>query len=170
MAGVTDRGYLFEISDAIARQDSVAALEKIAELRQQSVDMRRLCMELAGHYRNLMLCALPGGTELLTGTSPEEEAAYAQRKDFPQGDAIRAINAFGTGAGKNEPWHRPAHRAGTGGIFSDANPRRRFPHRRRRYSRQLRLHRSPLPQQRRRLSFRHRRYNRRRTPVRRRPR
>ena len=95
MAGVTDRGYLFEISDAIARQDSVAALEKIAELRQQSVDMRRLCMELAGHYRNLMLCALPGGTELLTGTSPEEEAAYAQRKDFPQGDAIRAINAFG---------------------------------------------------------------------------
>ena len=95
MAGVTDRGYLFEISDAIAAKDSVTALEKIAELRQQSVDMRRLCMELAGHYRNLMLCSLPGGTELLTGTSPEEEAAYAQRKDFPQGEAIRAINAFG---------------------------------------------------------------------------
>ncbi|HIZ49002.1 MAG TPA: DNA polymerase III subunit gamma/tau [Candidatus Gemmiger excrementavium] len=95
MAGVTDRGYLFEISDAITARDSVAALGKIAELRQQSVDMRRLCMELAGHYRNLMLCALPGGTELLTGTSPEEEAAYAQRKDFPQAEAIRAINAFG---------------------------------------------------------------------------
>ena len=95
MAGVTDRGYLFEISDAIAAKDSVAALGKIAELRQQSVDMRRLCMELAGHYRTLMLCALPGGTDLLTGTSPEEEAAYAQRKDFPQGEAIRAINAFG---------------------------------------------------------------------------
>lgn len=95
MAGVTDRGYLFEISDAIAVKDSVAALGKIAELRQQSVDMRRLCMELAGHYRNLMLCALPGGTDLLTGTSPEEETAYAQRKDFPQGEAIRAINAFG---------------------------------------------------------------------------
>ena len=55
MAGVTDRGYLFEISDAIAARDSVAALEKISALRQQSVDMRRLCMELAGHYRNLML-------------------------------------------------------------------------------------------------------------------
>ena len=96
MAGVTDRGYLFEISDAIAARDSVTALEKIAALRQQSVDMRRLCMELAGHYRNLMLCALPGGTSLLTGTSPEEEAAYLQRKDFPQADAIRAINAFGS--------------------------------------------------------------------------
>ena len=96
MAGVTDRSYLFEISDAIAARDSVAALEKIAALRQQSVDMRRLCMELAGHYRNLMLCALPGGTSLLTGTSPEEEASYLQRKDFPQADAIRAINAFGS--------------------------------------------------------------------------
>ena len=96
MAGVTDRGYLFEISDAIAAGDSVTALEKIAELRQQSVDMRRLCMELAGHYRNLMLCALPGGTLLLTGISPEEEAAYTQRRDFPQREAIRAVNAFGS--------------------------------------------------------------------------
>lgn len=96
MAGVTDRGYLFEISDAIAAGNSVTALEKIAELRQQSVDMRRLCMELAGHYRNLMLCALPGGTPLLTGISPEEEAAYTQRRDFPQREAIRAVNAFGS--------------------------------------------------------------------------
>ena len=96
MAGVTDRGYLFEISDAIAAGDSVTALEKIAELRQQSVDMRRLCMELAGHYRNLMLCALPGGTSLLTGISPEEEAAYTQRRDFPQREAIRAIRTLGT--------------------------------------------------------------------------
>lgn len=95
MAGVTDRQYLFEISDAIAKGDSVTALQEIAQLRQQSVDMRRLCMELAGHYRNLMLCALPGGEKLLTGTSPEEEAAYAARKDFPQRDAVRAINAFG---------------------------------------------------------------------------
>ena len=96
MAGVTDRSYLFEISDAIAAGDSVTALEKIAELRQQSVDMRRLCMELAGHYRNLMLCALPGGTSLLTGISPEEEDAYTQRRDFPQREAIRAIRALGS--------------------------------------------------------------------------
>ena len=95
MAGVTDRKYLFEISDAIAARDAVKALQEIAALRQQSVDMRRLCMELAGHYRNLMLSALPGGTDLLTGTSPEEEAAYAVRKDFPQAEAVRAVNAFG---------------------------------------------------------------------------
>ncbi|MEE0801884.1 MAG: DNA polymerase III subunit gamma/tau [Gemmiger sp.] len=95
MAGVTDRRYLFEISDAIAAGNAVGALQKIAELRQQSVDMRRLCMELAGHYRNLMLSSLPDGTQLLTGTSPEEEAAYRERQDFPQAEAVRAVSAFG---------------------------------------------------------------------------
>lgn len=92
--GRTDRKYLFENSDAIAARDAVKDLRRL-RLRQQSVDMRRLCMELAGHYRNLMLSALPGGTDLLTGTSPEEEAAYAARKDFPQAEAVRAVNAFG---------------------------------------------------------------------------
>ena len=95
MAGVTDRAYLFEISDAIAKGDAVTALEKVAELRQKSVDMRRLCTELAGHYRNLMLSSLPQGTGLLTGISPEEEAAYSARANTPQADAVRGIEAFG---------------------------------------------------------------------------
>ena len=95
MAGVTDRSYLFEISDAISAREPVRALQCIAGLRAKAVDMRRLCGELAGHYRNLMLCALPGGTALLTGTAPEEEAAYAARSDFPQSEAVRAIDAFG---------------------------------------------------------------------------
>ena len=95
MAGVTDRAYLFEISDAIAKGDAVAALQKVAELRQQSVDMRRLCTELAGHYRNLMLSSLPQGTALLTSISPEEEAAYSARASTPQADAVRGIEAFG---------------------------------------------------------------------------
>lgn len=95
MAGVTDRAYLFEISDAIAKKDAVTALEKVAELRQKSVDMRRLCVELAGHYRNLMLASLPQGTTLLAGVSPEEEAAYAARTSMPQSEAVRGIEAFG---------------------------------------------------------------------------
>lgn len=95
MAGVTDRAYLFEISDAIAKKDAVTALQKVAELRQKSVDMRRLCVELAGHYRNLMLASLPQGTALLTGISPEEEAAYAARTSMPQAEAVRGIEAFG---------------------------------------------------------------------------
>ena len=39
MAGVTDRGYLFRISDALAAGDAAAALAELAALRQQSVDL-----------------------------------------------------------------------------------------------------------------------------------
>ena len=49
MAGVTDKSYLFEISDAIAAQDGVAALAKLSALRQQSVDVKRLAEELINH-------------------------------------------------------------------------------------------------------------------------
>ena len=63
MAGVTDRSYLFRMSDAIAAQDAPAALAELAALRQQSVDVKRLTEELIAHYRSLMLAALPGGRE-----------------------------------------------------------------------------------------------------------
>ena len=40
MAGVTDKSYLFRISDAVTAGSSSAALAQLAELRQQSVDMK----------------------------------------------------------------------------------------------------------------------------------
>ena len=97
MAGVTDRSYLFRLSDAIAAKDGATALSELAELRQQSVDMKRLADELVGHYRNLMLAALPGGKNLLSGTSPEEEALYLEKaQQIPQSESIRAIRAIGS--------------------------------------------------------------------------
>ena len=80
----------------------------------------RLCMELAGHYRNLMLCALPGGTALLTGTSPEEEAAYQSASGFPAGQMPSAPSTPSVPRWKNEPRHRPAHRTGAGCFLFDA--------------------------------------------------
>ena len=97
MAGVTDRSYLFRISDAIQVQDGAAALAQLAQLRQQSVDVKRLTEELIAHYRALMLAALPGGQSLLSGVSPEEEALYLQKgPQLGQREAIRAIRALGT--------------------------------------------------------------------------
>ena len=97
MAGVTDRSYLFRISDAIEAQDGAAALAQLAQLRQQSVDVKRLTEELIAHYRALMLAALPGGQSLLSGVSPEEEALYLQKgPQLGQREAIRAIRALGT--------------------------------------------------------------------------
>ena len=96
MAGVTDRSYLFRISDAIEAQDGATALAQLAQLRQQSVDVKRLTEELIAHYRALMLAALPGGQALLSGVSPEEEALYLQKgPQLGQREAIRAIRALG---------------------------------------------------------------------------
>ena len=43
MSGVTDRGYLFEISAGVHNRDSAGVLAQVAALRQRSVDMKRLC-------------------------------------------------------------------------------------------------------------------------------
>ena len=97
MAGVTDRSYLFHISDALEAQDAAAALAQLAQLRQQSVDVKRLTEELIAHYRALVLAALPGGQALLSGVSPEEEALYLQKgPEMGQREAIRAIRTLGT--------------------------------------------------------------------------
>lgn len=96
MAGVTDRSYLFHISDALEAQDAAAALAQLAQLRQQSVDVKRLTEELIAHYRALMLAALPGGQVLLSGVSPEEEKLYLEKGPrMGQREAIRAIRALG---------------------------------------------------------------------------
>lgn len=97
MAGVTDRSYLFRISDALEAQDGAAALAQLAQLRQQSVDVKRLTEELIAHYRALMLAALPGGQALLSGVSPEEEALYLEKgPQLGQREAIRAIRTLGS--------------------------------------------------------------------------
>ena len=96
MAGVTDRSYLFRISDALEAQDGAAALAQLAALRQQSVDVKRLTEELIAHYRALMLAALPGGPSLLSGVSPEEEAQYLEKgPQLGQREAVRAIRTLG---------------------------------------------------------------------------
>ena len=96
MAGVTDRSYLFHISDALEAQDGAAALAQLAALRQQSVDVKRLTEELIAHYRALMLAALPGGQSLLSGVSPEEEAQYLKKgPQLGQREAVRAIRTLG---------------------------------------------------------------------------
>lgn len=95
MAGVTDRSYLFELSDALARQDAPAVLTQIASLRQASVDMKRLCDELIVHYRNLMLAAVPGAQNLLNGVSREEQEEYERHaQNISAAQAVQCIKTL----------------------------------------------------------------------------
>lgn len=101
MAGVTDKTYLFTLSDSIATKDVPAALALIAQLREKSIDIKRLCDELVLHYRNIMLAGVSGGRQLLTGVSADEEERYvAAAQSIGQASAIRAVKAFCTALDK----------------------------------------------------------------------
>ena len=54
-AGLAGRGHLIELASCIHRNDRSGALEKIDALYKSSKDMGRLCEELSGFFRNLML-------------------------------------------------------------------------------------------------------------------
>ena len=95
MAGVTDKGYLFSISDAVAGGDAAQALLLIAQLRERSIDVKRLCDELILHYRNLLLAGVDPTGALLPGVSAEDEKRYlAAAPGVPQRACIRAIRVL----------------------------------------------------------------------------
>lgn len=54
-AGLAGREHLFRLADAITGKDPATALSVIDDLYGASKDMARLCEELAGHFRGLML-------------------------------------------------------------------------------------------------------------------
>lgn len=78
MAGVADKSYLFSISDAAVAGDVHQLLELIAQLRNQSIDVRRLCEELVFHYRNLLLALAKPDGSLMEGIAPQERERYVQ--------------------------------------------------------------------------------------------
>ncbi len=54
-AGLADKNHLFAITDAILSKDTAAAVELVDGLHKNSKDMARLCEELTGHFRSIML-------------------------------------------------------------------------------------------------------------------
>ena len=81
IAGVAGRDYLFALSEALCRHDAAAALEAVGRLHADSVDMRRLCEELIGHFRNLMLIKVAGEPRGLVICSDGE---YARMQETAQ--------------------------------------------------------------------------------------
>ena len=79
VSGMAGREYLFSLSDALLRRDAAAALSLIGELHGASVDMQRLCEELIGHYRNLMLIkTIPDPRGMVVSTAAELSRLTAQ--------------------------------------------------------------------------------------------
>ncbi len=95
MAGVTDKSYLFDLAQAVSQKNAPAALALVAQLREKSIDIKRLCDELVLHYRNLLLAGVQGGQGLLSGVSVEDEKRYLEAaKEIAQPAALRAVKTF----------------------------------------------------------------------------
>ncbi len=99
MAGVTDKLYLFALSDAVNRGDIASLITLVTELRNRSIDVKRLAEELVFHYRNFILAkAAPNGA--LLEDLPEKErgqyleAAAALSQDFPVKAVARLAEAL----------------------------------------------------------------------------
>ncbi|MGN0526044.1 MAG: DNA polymerase III subunit gamma/tau [Acutalibacteraceae bacterium] len=75
-AGLLGKDYLFEISDAVLNQDSVAVLNIIDRLHASSCDMERLVSELVNHFRNLMLAKTAKSPEKFIVATPDELERY----------------------------------------------------------------------------------------------
>ncbi len=93
MAGVADRDYLFAFSEAVRKADNPALLQLCARLRHQSLEPRRLCEELAHHYRNLLLArAAPDGSLLESVPAAGQRRYLDEAAQLPEAAAIAAIH------------------------------------------------------------------------------
>lgn len=96
MAGVTDEGYLFDISNALTEHDSGLALSLLSGLRERSIDMKRLTEELIGHYRNAMLAGVaPNDSTLATMAEEERKKYFDMAQSCAVKEAVRCIRRFG---------------------------------------------------------------------------
>ncbi len=94
-AGLVGNEHLFALSDGIIGQDTAAVLEKVSELSQKSMDPQRLCEQLCGHYRNLMLVKTVKNPErLITCLSSDIERMRAQTEKLSLNDILHSMSVL----------------------------------------------------------------------------
>ncbi len=80
-AGLLGKDYLFEISDAILREDSASILNIIDRLHTSSCDIERLMSELVNHFRNIMMTKTAKAPEKFIVCTPDELVRYKESAD-----------------------------------------------------------------------------------------
>ncbi|WP_085834165.1 DNA polymerase III subunit gamma/tau [Clostridium merdae] len=78
-AGLAGREHLFRLADAITGKNAAAALLVIDELYTSSKDMARLCEELSGYFRGLMLLKTMKDARDILAVPEEEYEAMSSR-------------------------------------------------------------------------------------------
>ncbi|RPF47910.1 DNA polymerase-3 subunit gamma/tau [Hydrogenoanaerobacterium saccharovorans] len=79
-AGLAGHEHLFDLTSAIANNNTGSALAIIDDLYTQSIDLGRLCEELISHFRNLMILKSATKPEELIVALPEEIAHLKEQQ------------------------------------------------------------------------------------------
>lgn len=94
-AGLAGSEHLLTLTDKIFDGDTAGVLQKLAELRQKSMDPQRLCEQLCGHYRNLMLAKTVQNPEGLLDCLPSEvDALREQVKKISLTDLLHSMTVL----------------------------------------------------------------------------
>ena len=87
--------HLFVLDEAIASRDPAQALKQIEALGERSVDPERLCEQLIGHFRDLMIASSVADPGPLISCMPSElEQLKTHAKAFPMGEILYILTVL----------------------------------------------------------------------------
>lgn len=91
--GMAGTGYINEIAGDIARRDPAALMKLVSELYAASKDMIRLCDELIGYFRSIMiLCTVKDSDGLIVASEAELTELKQTSAQFTAARAIEILN------------------------------------------------------------------------------
>lgn len=100
-AGLAGQSHLFDLADAVNGRDPSRALAVIGRLGENSIDFSRLCEQLVGHYRDLMIVKTVREPDDLVQSTPEDlERLRAQAKDLPLARILYSLDLLGETLGR----------------------------------------------------------------------
>lgn len=100
-SGTVGTGHLYDLADAAADGDTARALAIAGELSRRSMDESRLCEQLIGHYRDLMLTrAVQDPTPLLDTPSLDLQRLRAQSDRYSMERILYSIEVLQEALGR----------------------------------------------------------------------
>ncbi|MBU0468948.1 MAG: DNA polymerase III subunit gamma/tau [Candidatus Omnitrophica bacterium] len=96
MLGLVESELLFDMADALSKNDCVAVLKVLDEIIDKGKDLRQLVKDLLEHYRNLMIMKIGGQDlqKLLDYSGSIKKRIFEQSKNFSLKDILRSIDMF----------------------------------------------------------------------------
>ena len=93
--GLAGSAHLFEMTNRILNGDTAGVLTLVTELSQKGLEVQRLCEQLVGHFRDLMLAKTVEHPEKLVSCLPGDiPALREQGAKIPLGDLLENITVL----------------------------------------------------------------------------